>query len=146
MIEQILGDKRFIQTMQEHCYEVIKRLIELKLEFCVVADTQFVSYAPPLPDDLNPSKNPLVLFALAGYTFDSLELHGDRIDFHAGFGPNDFATFVSVDLGAIKQIQVENDLIFVNFSLYDRIDEDKLTQNSMNVFLKNPNNKDSLKK
>lgn len=146
MIEQILGDKRFIQTMQEHCYEVIKRLIELKVEFCVVADTQFVSYAPPLPDDLNPSKNPLVLFALAGYTFDSLELHGDRIDFHAGFGPNDFATFVSVDLGAIKQIQVENDLIFVNFSLYDRIDEDKLTQNSMNVFLKNPNNKDSLKK
>lgn len=146
MIEQILGDKRFIQTMQEHCYEVIKRLIELKLEFCVVADTQFVSYAPPLPDDLNPSKNPLALFALAGYTFDSLELHGDRIDFHAGFGPNDFATFVSVDLGAIKQIQVENDLIFVNFSLYDRIDEDKLTQNSMNVFLKNPNNKDSLKK
>ncbi len=146
MIEQILGDKRFIQTMQEHCYEVIKRLIELRVEFCVVADTQFVSYAPSLPDDLNPSKNPLALFALAGYTFDSLELHGDRIDFHAGFGPNDFATFVSIDLGAIKQIQVENDLIFVNFSLYDRIDEDKLTQNSMNVFLKNPNNKDSLKK
>ena len=146
MIEKILSDKNFIQTMQRHCYEVITRLIELKIEFCVVANTKFVDYAPALPDDLNPNKNPFVLFALAGYTFESLQLQKDKISFHAGFGPNDFATFVSVDLGAITQIQVENDIIFVNFSLYNRLDEKKLTQNSMNIFLNNPKNKDSLKK
>lgn len=146
MIEKILNDKPFISTMQRHCYEVIARLMELKIEFCIVANTKFVDYAPALPDDLNPNKNPFALFALAGYTFESLQLQKDAISFHAGFGPSDFATYVSVDLGAITQIQVENDIIFVNFSFYSRVDEKDLTQNSMNIFLNNPKNKDSLKK
>lgn len=146
MIEKILNDKPFINAMQKHCYAVIARLLELKIEFCIVANTKFVDYAPALPDDLNPNKNPFVLFALAGYTFESVQLQQDKISFHAGFGPNDFATFVSVDLGAITQIQVENDIIFVNFSFYSRVDEKKLMQNSMNIFLNNPQNKDSLKK
>lgn len=146
MIEKILNDKVFIQTMQKHCYEVIARLMELKIEFCVGANTKFVDYAPALPEDLSPNKSPFVLFALAGYTFESLQLQDDKINFHAGFGPNDFATFVSVDLGAITQIQVENDLIFVNFSFYNRLDEKTSTQNSTNIFLNNPKNKDNLKK
>lgn len=146
MIEKILNDKAFISTMQKHCYAVINRLLELKIEFCIVANTKFVEYAPALPEDLNPNKNPFALFALAGYTFESVQLQQDKISFHAGFGPTDFATFVSVDLGAITQIQVENDIIFVNFSFYSRVDEKNLTQNSMNIFLNNPQNKDSLKK
>ena len=86
-----------------------------------------------------------MLFVLAGYTFESIELDKFKMTFHAGFGPNDFATFVSVDLGAITQIQVENDIIFVNFSFYQG-GEKKSAQNSMNIFLNNPKNKDSLKK
>lgn len=137
MIEKILGDTEFINTMQKHCYEVLKRLLDVEVEFCIIADSNFVDYAPPLPDDLNPSKNhPFVMFILAGYTFESAELYKDKITFHAGFGPNDFATFVTVDLGAIRQIQVENNNIFVNFSLYDKLDEAKLTRQSMNIFLK----------
>ena len=145
MIEKILKDKGFISLMQEHRYEIISRLMELKIEFSIVANTKFCSYEPQLPKDLDPSKNPLVLFVLAGYTFESIELDKFKMTFHAGFGPNDFATFVSVDLGAITQIQVENDIIFVNFSFYQG-GEKKSAQNSMNIFLNNPKNKDSLKK
>lgn len=145
MIEKILKDKGFISLMQGHCYEIISRLMELKIEFSIVANTKFCSYEPQLPKDLDPSKNPLVLFVLAGYTFESIELDKFKMTFHAGFGPNDFATFVSVDLGAITQIQVENDIIFVNFSFYQG-GEKKIEQNSMNIFLNNPKNKDSLKK
>ena len=145
MVEKILSDRDFIKAMQGHCYEVISRLVELKVEFAIVANTRFCGYEPQLPDDLNPSKNPLVMFVLAGYTFESIELKRDKITFHAGFGPNDFATFVSVDLGAITQIQVQDSVIFVNFSFYQGLDEPKSTQNSANIFLKNPKNKDKLK-
>ena len=69
MIEKILKDKGFISLMQGHCYEIISRLMELKIEFSIVANTKFCSYEPQLPKDLDPSKNPLVLFVLAGYTF-----------------------------------------------------------------------------
>ena len=142
MVEKILSDSDFIKAMQGHCYEVISRLVELKVEFAIVANTRFCSYEPQLPDDLNPSKNPLVMFILAGYTFESIELKRDKITFHAGFGPNDFATFVSVDLGAITQIQVQDSVIFVNFSFYQR---ENLSKNSANIFLNNPKNKDRLK-
>lgn len=145
MIDKILNDKGFIRLMQGHCYEVISRLIDLKIEFNIVANTKFCSYEPELPKDLDPSKNPLVMFVLAGYTFESVNLQKDKLIFHAGFGPNDFASFVTVDLAAIAQIQVQDNVIFVNFSFYQGFDEDKLTQNSADIFLKNPKNKDKLK-
>lgn len=147
MIEKILESKEFIALMQKQCYEVIKCLIKQKVEFCIVANTDFVDFNPALPGNLDLSKNAYTLFALAGYTFESINLEEDKLHFHAGFGVDDFASFVSVDLGAITQIQVHNEVIFVNFSFYKRkIDEQSLTKNSMDIFLNNPKNKDNLKK
>ena len=139
-----MADKGFIKLMQGHCAEVIKALMASNTEFSIVAKTDFVEFDPPLPEDLSVHKNPYALFALAGYTFESLRLEDEKICFHAGFGVDDFATFVSVDLGAITQIAIERDIIFVNFSHYQR--QDELTQKSMKLFLNNPKNKGSFKK
>lgn len=144
MIDKILNDKAFIKMMQAHCLDILTRLIAQKIEFNIVAATRFCEYNPSLPSELNPNAAPFALFVLAGYTFESIELDTEKMVFHAGFGPNDFASFVSVDLGAITQIQVGKDIIFVNFSNYQR--EENLAQKSMNMFLNNPKNKNSLKK
>ncbi len=141
MIEKVLSDKRFIELMGVHCYDVISRLLSLKIEFAIVANTKFCDYEPKLPKDLDPSAKPFVIFVLAGYTFESIELMRDKIVFHAGFGPHDFASFVSVDLGAITQIQVQNDVVFVNFSFYQRENSGK----NSNDFQNNPKNKDKFK-
>lgn len=147
MIEQFLKDKDFIKLMQEHCYELISMLMASNTEFSIVAKTEFTEFDPLLPENLSVHKNPYALFALAGYTFESIELQKDKIKFHAGFGFDNFATYVSVDLGAITQIGVENDIIFVNFSNYERAKNEKeLMQNSVNIFLKNPKNKAKFKK
>ncbi|TKX33085.1 hypothetical protein [Campylobacter aviculae] len=145
MLEIILKNQDFINLMQKNCYEVLQNLIQNNIEFSIVANTQFIDFNPILPPELDVKKNPYVLFALGGYTFSSIELEKDYIQFHAGFGPDDFDSYVKVDLGAITQIQVENSAIFVNFSLYQRKNEEKL-QKSKNVFLKNPKNLDLLKK
>lgn len=146
MQESILNSKNFIALMQRHCYELLQILITENIEFSVVCNTKFVDFDPPLPKDLDLRENAYTMFALAGYTFESIELDMKKLKFHAGFGANDFATYVSVDLGAITQIQVDRDIIFVNFSFYKRAkDETKLTQKSMDLFLKNPKN-DSFKR
>lgn len=148
MIDKILNNKEFINLMQKSIYECLQILIQENIEFNIIVNTQFVSLEPPLPPELDMiSKNPYCIFALGGYTFKSIVLNKDTMEFHAGFGPNDFATFVKVDLGAITQIQIEDNIIFVNFSNYRRKEqEQKLKEKSMNIFLNNPNNKDLFKK
>lgn len=145
MLETILKNENFIQTMQKHCYEIIANLLEENIEFSIVANTNFIDFDPELPKELDIKKNPYALFALGGYTFESIELNKDYIQFHAGFGNDDFDSFVKVDLGAITQIQIENSVLFVNFSLYQR-ENSKNLQKSKNIFLKNPKNKDIFNK
>ena len=145
MLETILADESFINTMQKHCYEVITNLIQKNIEFGIVAHTKFIDLNPELPQELDIKHNPYTLFALGGYTFESIELTKDYIQFHAGFGSHDFDSFVKIDLRAITQIQVENSIIFVNFSLYKHKDNKNL-QKSKNIFLNNPKNKDIFKK
>ncbi|EHT8179177.1 hypothetical protein KXN15_000722, partial [Campylobacter jejuni] len=139
MLETILKNENFIHTMQKHCYEVISHLIEENIEFSIVANTNFIDFNPELPKELDVKQNPYALFALGGYTFESIQLNKDFIQFHAGFGNDDFDSFVKVDLGAITQIQIENNILFVNFSLYKREDSKNL-QKSKNIFLNNPKN------
>ncbi|EFP1144438.1 hypothetical protein HPV77_000116 [Campylobacter jejuni] len=145
MLETILKNENFIHTMQKHCYEVISHLIEENIEFSIVANTNFIDFNPELPKELDVKQNPYALFALGGYAFESIQLNKDFIQFHAGFGNDDFDSFVKVDLGAITQIQIENNILFVNFSLYKREDSKNL-QKSKNIFLNNPKNKDIFKK
>ncbi|EAL4394238.1 hypothetical protein K0V16_000130 [Campylobacter jejuni] len=145
MLETILKNENFIHTMQKHCYEVISHLIEENIEFSIVANTNFIDFNPELPKELDVKQNPYALFALGGYTFESIQLNKDFIQFHAGFGNDDFDSFVKVDLRAITQIQIENNILFVNFSLYKREDSKNL-QKSKNIFLNNPKNKDIFKK
>ncbi|TKX32171.1 hypothetical protein [Campylobacter estrildidarum] len=146
MIEKILENGNFIRLMQENCYKVLQNLIQNNIEFSIVTNTQFVDFNPILPPNLDVKKNPYALFVLGGYTFSSIELEKDFIQFHAGFGPDNFDSYVKVDLGAITQIQVENSVIFVNFSFYKRKNEKEKLQKSKNIFFKNPKNLDIFKK
>ncbi|TXE89326.1 hypothetical protein FPD38_01115 [Campylobacter volucris] len=148
MIDKILNDKNFIDLMEKSIYECLQILITQDIEFSILVNTKFVTLEPALPQDLDVvSKNPYCVFALGGYTFKSIKLNKENMEFHAGFGPDDFATFVKVDLGAIAQIQVEDNIIFVNFSNYfKKKNENKLKEKSMNAFLNNPQNKDLLKR
>ncbi len=145
MIEKILENENFITLMQKNCYDLLSILIQENIEFSIVANTNFIDFDPVLPENLDVKQNPFALFVLGGYTFESIQLEKDHIQFHAGFGPDDFASYVKVDLGAITQIQVENSVLFVNFSFYKHKD-DKKSQKSKNIFLNNPKNKDIFKK
>ncbi|TEY04570.1 hypothetical protein [Campylobacter sp. US33a] len=147
MIEKTLANADFIKLMQKNCYEILHFLTKENTEFSIVVNPKFVDFDPALPSHLDLSKEPFTRFVLGGYTFDSIVLNEKSICFHAGFGPDDFATFVNVDLGAITQIIVNDAVIFINFSFYTRKkDTQALAQNSKNIFLNNPKNKEKFKK
>ncbi|MBM0637158.1 hypothetical protein LNU06_03780 [Campylobacter sp. VicNov18] len=145
MLKKILEDETFINSMQKHCYEIITILTQKNIEFSIVANTKFIDFNPELPSELDLRQNPYALFALGGYTFKSIQLTKDYIQFHAGFGNDDFDSFVKVDLRSITQIQVQNSVLFVNFSLY-KPKENHNSQKSKNIFLNNPKNQDIFKK
>lgn len=136
-LENLNKNPNFIKLISKQCRDILEFLSGQDIEFSIVVNVDFIRFDPPLPDELRLADNPYVLFTLGGYTLSSLEFGEDDLCFHAGFGPDDFASYVSVDLGAIVQIQVEDNVIFINTTLYQGKNDENPTQNSKKLFLKN---------
>ncbi|WP_169754174.1 hypothetical protein [Campylobacter curvus] len=148
MIEEILDDEKFALLMKMHVYECIDFLLQRNINFSIMANLPLVSFEPELPAEIKAGFNmPVIIFTLAGYTFESTRLSEDSISFEAGFGAQDYASLVSLPLGAIVQILVENSPILVNFSIHKSKTAHKdHTKKSISAFMSNPQNKDIFKK
>lgn len=142
MLDKILSENEFCVLMKMHIYECIEYLVQKNIEFSVLSNVALVKFDPILPDEIiTKLSKPLVLFVLAGYTFESLKLTPNEINFEAGFGANNFASLVRVPLGAVVQILVENSPICVNFSVCNEKSEELKTKQSMDAFMSNPKNR-----
>ncbi|PSM52500.1 hypothetical protein CBLAS_0604 [Campylobacter blaseri] len=120
MIEDILKDEEFVDIMKAHAFDCLDFLLEKDINFSIMANLEFVSFNPPLPKEIRDKfKMPAIVFELGGYTLESssLDEENEKFEFEAGFGENDFASVVTIPLNAIIQIFIENNPIFVNFSI-----------------------------
>lgn len=96
----------------------------------------------------------MTLFFLAGYTFESARIENDCLVFEAGFGAENFGSIVTVPLLSIVQIIVDEQPVLINLAKYEKKEEkvpekeldDKGVENSMNIFLSNPENSKFIKK
>ncbi|MDR3178237.1 MAG: hypothetical protein LBT96_04555 [Campylobacteraceae bacterium] len=144
-----LENKEFIQVIQQSLAQTIALLFKNSAQFKIVTDISRVSFNPELPSDLTKNFQALTVFALENYTFTSAKLMDDCLTFEAGFGSDDYASFVSVPLSAILQISIENTPIFLNLSIDtvkpQQTKEDK-SKESLEALLKNPENKKLIKK
>lgn len=147
MLDKILSENEFCVLMKMHIYECIEYLSQKNIEFSVLCNIALVKFDPVLPDEiLSKLSKPLVLFVLAGYTYESLKLTQNEINFEAGFGANNFASLVHVPLNAVVQILVENSPICVNFSIHSEKSDELKTKESMDAFMSNPKNRALFKK
>jgi len=144
--------------MKQHILDVLSYLFNKGHNFGILCRIDEVSFNPELPEYMQGAFQPLTLFFLAGYTYDSAYIEGDYIIFEAGFGQENFGSVVSVPLIAIMQIIVDETPIFINLTelkqenleeevepIADGIDP-KSVENSMSVFLSNPENEKFFKK
>lgn len=153
MLDNVVKDRKFSKIMKNNIQSMIIHFFETQQHFGVLCNIDEVSFNPELPDSISSNFNPLTLFFLAGYTFETARIEGEYLVFEAGFGSDNFGSVVSLPLLSILQIIVDETPVLINLATY-REDEVKEPQpidsngveNSMASFLSNPENSKFLKK
>ena len=133
----------FQDIMHEHILNTIEFLFDEEQEFGVACEIEFVKFDPPLPKEIIKSLPTITLFMLANYSFESASLDDNYLQFEAGFGAENFGSFVQIPLLAIKQLFVEEYPILINIALPR---EEREEVDSMSALLNNPENAKLLKK
>ena len=146
----IMHNRNFQMLFKKHCFEIIKSLMDKKVNFSIICNISCVKFEPKLPDSIQNSFNDLTLFILAGYTFESLELDSNNLYFEAGFGDDNLGSFVTTPLESIVQIILPNDMnngsdicLFINimasFAQEIKSESDGINS-SLKAILSNPKN------
>ncbi len=151
MLINILNDEKFVDLMQRHIEEVMLYLFDNDQNFGILCKIEHLTFEPELPEHITSEFRPMTLFYLAGYTYDSARIDGDRLIFEAGFGPENIGSFVTVPLPSIMQIIIDETPIFINHAVYKPSEQKEEqsgggVENSMAAFLSNPENQKFLKK
>jgi hypothetical protein len=153
MLINILGDEKFVDMMQQHIEDLLLYLFEKDQNFGILCKIEHLTFEPQLPKHISDEFRPMTLFYLAGYTFDSARIDGNRLIFEAGFGAENIGSFVTVPLPSIMQIIIDETPIFINHAIYkaakraeEAAAEEGGIENSMAAFLSNPENEKFLKK
>lgn len=138
-----LQKSQFQNIMHEHILNIIEFLFEEEQEFGVACEIEFVKFEPQLPNEIIKSLPTITLFMLANYSFESASVDEDFLQFEAGFGVENFGSFVQIPILAIKQIFVDEYPILINIALPR---EDREEVDSMSALLNNPENAKLLRK
>jgi len=152
MLFTLLNERSFQEMMNRHISDTLLYLLENDQPFGLLCNLKYVTFDPPLPEEIYNNLNDITLFMIAGYTFESFTIEDDFLFFEAGFGTQNFGSLVSMPLLAILQLLVEETPIFINMAQpitnFELEDDEKDTgiKNSLENFLNNPENKKFLKK
>ncbi len=144
---RIVQDSEFINLMRYHIKEVIELLLEKEEYFSILTNITNINFDPKLPPHIEESFKPITLFVVAEYTFESCSIDDENLYFEAGFGSENIGSFVTIPLGSIVQIIIDETPILINMSMEQKkTDKSKGVEKSTNIFLSNPKNKKILKK
>lgn len=150
MVHTLLANKAYKKLMVSHCKEILEFFISRKITFSILCNVACVKFEPELPSEIASRFSTLTLFALEGYTFESVELDSENLYFEAGFGSENFGSFVSVPLSSVVQIFIQDKAVQGDFLAYvnwiasllepDTKKEEEGIEQSMQALLSNPNN------
>jgi len=153
LLDNLIEDRDFAKIMQKNIESLIILLFEKDQNFGILCKIEQITFEPALPKEISAEFRPMTLFFLAGYTFDTASIIGDKLVFEAGFGSDNFGSIVSVPLLSIMQIIVDETPLLINLSTYKQERETAVkkadkggVENSMASFLSNPENSKFFKK
>lgn len=150
MLQSVLNDVEFSKEMKRHIKEVLEILLKKGVNFSILTNVNEISFEPPLPDEIQATFQPITLFAIAGYTFESCIVDDWGISFEAGFGHENFGSLVSVPMLSVLQVLVDETPILINLSVEvqskPKKDKTEGIKRSMEALLSNPENEKLLKR
>jgi len=154
MIFNIIGDIDYREMLEGQIFEVIGYLLNKDEEFSITANIAGVEFNPPIPESISKNFQHFTLFALANYTYSTIELTDTHISFETGFGAENFGSVVTIPLYAVFQIVIDESILFLNpTATVDKYFEKKEVEledsedqetRSRNAFTLNKKNKDLL--
>jgi hypothetical protein len=141
MINDIIENVEYKDLVSAQVKQTIEFLMEQNEEFAITANIDAITFNPQLPQTTFEQLSKFSLFMLSNYTYTTIKLDDNYIYFEAGFGSENFGSNVKIPFYAIFQIVVQESILFVNsVATVDKFTKN-LKQKSLNVFKKNPNNK-----
>ena len=116
MLEKLIHSDKFCESMNESTKEIIAFMLETGVEFGVICSTDEVVFEPQLPPEILKNIKPIALFVLSNYSFESayIDSSGTVLYFEAGFGADNYASLVGIEIANIIQIVVEDTPVFIN--------------------------------
>ncbi|MDR0761838.1 MAG: hypothetical protein LBF13_02175 [Campylobacteraceae bacterium] len=154
-LHDFLEEKEFVEIAHNALLKILSLLFRKEIPFSVLANIKRVSFNPPLPETITKRFQPATLFALEGYTLSSAKIEDGIFTFEAGFGESNIGSIVSMPIGAILHLSVDNTPLFLNMSV-DTVPSKEPTKKaeskndkskrSLEAFLNNPENKNLFKK
>ena len=140
------------KLITSHLEQTIQFLFDNNQEFAIACETKYLLFEPELPQNISEGFGESVLFILTGYTYETAKLEDGHFSFEAGFGEENFGSYVTLPLLAIKQIFVGEYPITINISEPEEAPgeagstQEADSNKSMEALLSNPENKKLLQK
>jgi len=142
MNKEVFETKSYKEMIIKNIYNTIEFLLKEGVEFSIICYTDFIEFNPPIPSEII-EFNEITLFAISGYSFESSSITKSSFTFEAGFGAQNYGSYLKIPLEAIMQIVVGEDVLLLNY--YEPKEEQEVT-NSMDILLNNPENLKLIKK
>lgn len=154
--------KKLIEINEINVKNYIEYLINEQdgfLLFCT--NIEQVKFEPELPKNLTKilDQDPVVSFAIQNYTLETaqIDVKNKNISFEAAFGMDDYVSYVTIPFNIVYRIatQISNEkvnvVIFENSILFNKryqsiVNDIKQENNSLQMFLSNPENSKFFKK
>jgi len=142
MINDLLQKEDYKQLTAKQVKELVIYLKNNNIEFNLTANLIAVNFNPKLPEKMYSSMSAFTLFSLANYTFSSLNIKQNTLEFETGFGSENFASVCTINFNAIFQIGVNESILYINpsatvqdnFKNKNLKEENEQKKRSMNAF------------
>ena len=143
-MNSLIESDRYKDILNKSMEDFLNLMIEINQDFLVVCDTIHIDFNPELPQNIIENFNDNVIFNIVGYTFETAIVNSKdkTFSFSAGFGQENFASTITIPLLGIKQIVVNDKIVFVNLAEPKKVIVDK----SMSALMNNPENMRFIKK
>ena len=136
MINELINTEAYEQLTSRQAKEVLEYLHNNTTQFNVTVKLKYIDFNPKLPEQIYNSMNEYTMFTLANFTFSSLKINTETIEFETGFGPSNFGSVCTMPYYSIFQLGLEDSILFINpvATTNKEFNKQSQKQRSMNAF------------
>jgi hypothetical protein len=145
MTINLLQTPEYKAMIHKHIIDNIDYLLSQNQPFSIACESKHITFTPELPLSITEAFKESVLFIVMNYSLETALLDEEYFSFEAGFGSENIGATVHIPILAIKQILLGDHPLLFNLSKYEKAPK-KPKVDSMELLLKNPKNKNLLKK